>query len=130
MMDSVTHAGALPREDEPSPNSTRPAGLINRNITVHGRRTSIRLEHSMWEALRELSGRERMTMSELCSRIAASKDAALTLTAALRVFIVDYFRGAATEEGHALAGHGRPRARSSRRLTVILHGDRTRASAA
>lgn len=86
---------------------SRPPGLISRNVTVRGRRTSMRLEASMWDALKEICQREALTMAELGTFVAAAKTPALTLTAALRVVIANYYRDAATEEGHARAGHGR-----------------------
>ncbi len=59
----------------------------------------------MWDALEEICGREGMTEHELCTRI-DGLDIASSLTAPVRVFIVTYFRGAATEKGHAGVGHG------------------------
>ncbi|SMF91122.1 hypothetical protein SAMN02982917_0119 [Azospirillum oryzae] len=38
-----------------------------------------------------------------------SSQAGVSLANALRVFVVGYFRQAATERGHARAGHGRGR---------------------
>ena len=78
--------------------------LRSGNITVAGRRTSIRLEPAMWQALREISARERKTMHALVTDIERGR-AQSSLTAAIRVFLLDYFRAAATEEGHRRAGH-------------------------
>jgi predicted DNA-binding ribbon-helix-helix protein len=82
-------------------------GLVSRNIRVQRHRTSIRLEASMWDALKEICRREGLTLNEVCTFVAASRSPALTLTAALRAVIANYFRDAATEEGHARAAHGR-----------------------
>ncbi len=60
----------------------------------------------MWDALDEICHREGMTLSQLCQRIDERRRAS-SLTAAIRVFILTYFRGAATESGHADAGHGK-----------------------
>jgi predicted DNA-binding ribbon-helix-helix protein len=103
-------------------------GLINRNITVEGRRSSMRLEASMWDALREICRRERITLPELCTSVARAKRPALTLTAALRVLIANYFRVAATEEGHARAGHGGGVFTGSMPHPVDLRGHRARTS--
>ena len=78
--------------------------LRSGNITVAGRRTSIRLEPAMWQALREISAREGKTMHVLVTDIERGR-AQSSLTAAIRVFLLDYFRAAATEEGHRRAGH-------------------------
>ncbi|MFQ5783558.1 MAG: ribbon-helix-helix domain-containing protein [Alphaproteobacteria bacterium] len=81
------------------------SSLVNRNVVVNGRRTSVRLEPQMWDALREIARREGRTMHDVCSEVEATRRTS-TLTAGLRVFILSYFREAATTEGHVRAGHG------------------------
>ncbi|WP_282604235.1 ribbon-helix-helix domain-containing protein [Pelagibius sp. Alg239-R121] len=78
---------------------------MSRNILVAGRRTSLRLEPVMWDALSEVCRRESKNANELCTMIDARRNES-SLTAAVRVFILAYFMAAATEEGHAIAGHG------------------------
>jgi predicted DNA-binding ribbon-helix-helix protein len=78
---------------------------ICKNVNVGNRRTSIRLEQEMWVAVNELCQREGMTVHELCSLIDRSRGTN-SLTAALRVFLVVYYRLASTEAGHTDAGHG------------------------
>jgi predicted DNA-binding ribbon-helix-helix protein len=80
--------------------------LISRNITVNKKRTSIRLEAQMWVALKEIAEREKCTVHDICSVIAGRKSDNITLTAAIRIFLMLYFKSAATEEGHKRAGHG------------------------
>ena len=80
--------------------------LVSRNITVNGRRTSVRLEPEMWRALKEISTRENCSIHELCSLISFRKNKRTSLTAAIRVFLMLYFRAATTEDGHGKAGHG------------------------
>ena len=80
--------------------------LVSRNITVNGRRTSVRLEPEMWRALKEISGRENCSIHELCSLISFRKNRRTSLTAAIRVFLMLYFRAATTDDGHNKAGHG------------------------
>ena len=80
--------------------------LVSRNVTVDGHRTSVRLEPEMWNGLREICRREHATMHKICSGIACRKPANTSLTAAIRVFTMAYFRAAATEDGHDRAGHG------------------------
>jgi predicted DNA-binding ribbon-helix-helix protein len=82
----------------------RASTLRSGNVTVAGRRTSIRLEPAMWQALREISTREGKSTHALVTEIAQGR-AQSSLTAAIRVFLLDYFRAAATEEGHRRAGH-------------------------
>ncbi len=84
----------------------RKSSLISRNITVVGRRTSVRLEPEMWNALREIARREQCTIHDICSLIHLRKSPSTSLTAAIRVFLMLYYRAAATEDGHVRAGHG------------------------
>ncbi len=79
--------------------------LVSRNITLSNRRTSIRLEPEMWDALGEICSRESSTVHEIVARIDRERSQS-GLTAGVRVFILDYFRAAATEEGHARVAHG------------------------
>lgn len=80
--------------------------LVSRNITVVGRRTSVRLEPEMWTALREIARREGCKIHDICSLIHLRKKPDTSLTAAIRVFLMLYYRAASTEEGHRRVGHG------------------------
>jgi len=80
--------------------------LVSRNITVLGKRTSVRLEPEMWNALREIARREKCKIHDICSLIQMRKNPNTSLTAAIRVFLMLYYRAAATEDGHIKAGHG------------------------
>jgi predicted DNA-binding ribbon-helix-helix protein len=79
--------------------------LVNRNVATLQRRTSIRLEPELWSALREICDRERLSLSGLVQQLESRRDAG-GRTSAVRVHVLDYFRAAATEEGHCAAGHG------------------------
>lgn len=90
--------------------------LTMRRVEVDGRKIGLRLEQSYWGALDEICLREEMTAEEIIADMArrvrsrAGGDdpamSSVSLANALRVFIVGYFRQAATEDGHELAGHG------------------------
>jgi predicted DNA-binding ribbon-helix-helix protein len=80
--------------------------LVSRNITVRGRRTSVRLEPEMWTALREIAKREQCRIHDICSLIDLRKNPRTSLTAAIRVFLMLYYRAASTDEGHIRARHG------------------------
>ncbi len=68
--------------------------LICRNVTVSGRRTSIRMEQVMWTSLTDICRREDHTINEIIT-IIDEKRADTNLTAAIRVFIICYYRDAA-----------------------------------
>lgn len=81
---------------------------ICRNVTVNGRRTSLRLEAQVWESLEEICGREGLIMNQLCSKVETLSGGrgSANLSSALRAHVLHYFRSAATENGHRTAGHG------------------------
>lgn len=60
----------------------------------------------MWAALREIARREACRVHDICSLIHLRKKPHTSLTAGIRVFLMLYYRAAATEAGHAKAGHG------------------------
>lgn len=82
------------------------SGLISKNIFLNDRRTSIRLEPEMWQALHEIAAREKTNIHAICSLVNLCKRKKSTLTASIRVFIMLYYKSATTEEGHKSAGHG------------------------
>ncbi len=82
------------------------SSLVSRNVTILGKRTSVRLEPEMWLAMKDIAKREKCTKHDLCSLISLRKKPNTSLTAAIRVFIMLYFKASATEIGHERAGHG------------------------
>ncbi len=79
--------------------------LVNRNVVAGSGRTSMRLEPELWDALLEICQRESRDMHDVIRSVDAAR-AAGGRTSAVRVFVLQYFRAAATEAGHAAAGHG------------------------
>lgn len=59
----------------------------------------------MWEALEEVCSRENLSVHELCTQIEVRRTGS-SRTAAVRAFILGYFREAASDTGHVRAGHG------------------------
>ena len=80
--------------------------MVARNVTVGGKRTSLRMEPAMWEAVTEVMAREGANIHDFCTKIARGRGNA-SMTAAIRVFTLNYFRSAASEAGHRAAGHGK-----------------------
>ena len=67
-----------------------------------------RLDTYSLDSLYEIAMRERISVNELCTLIhERNKNSSFTLTAAIRIFLLSYFRAAATDDGHRLANHGR-----------------------
>lgn len=80
--------------------------MLSRNINVLGHRTSIRLEQEMWDSLKSIADREGCKVHDICSLVHMRKRKDTSLTAAIRVFVMLYYKAAATEDGHCQAGHG------------------------
>lgn len=70
----------------------RDRGLVQKNLVVDGRRTSVRLEPSMWIALYEIAAREGQTVSEVVTAVAQRKPAGASFTSAIRVFVLNYYK--------------------------------------
>ena len=86
--------------------ATGRSALVIRNVSVHGHRTSIRLEPQIWDSMTEICRSEFCTPHDVCSYVAEHKPPNGSLTSSLRVFILDYFRKSSTQDGHTRAGHG------------------------
>jgi predicted DNA-binding ribbon-helix-helix protein len=67
------------------------SSLVARNVVVDGRRTSVRLEPAMWDAVREIAEREGKTVNALVTDIDRQRRES-SLTAAIRVYALVYFR--------------------------------------
>jgi predicted DNA-binding ribbon-helix-helix protein len=67
-------------------------GLILYNVRIARRRTSCRLDAATWSALGDVARRQGVTVNELCTSIAAAKPRALSVSAAIRSYLLDYFR--------------------------------------
>ncbi len=76
-----------------------PGPLILRNIRVRGRRTSMKLDLRLWDALEEICQREDTDLDELCTWLDGVHGQS-SLTAAVRVLLVSYFRARAEEAEH------------------------------
>ena len=86
-------AHPLPRRPRRTRESS-PSSLVIHNVVVGGHRTSVRLEPVMWDALHDIARRLRVTMHDLVTDIDRERTAS-SLTAAIRVYIVDFYRAAA-----------------------------------
>jgi predicted DNA-binding ribbon-helix-helix protein len=100
------------------------SSLVSRNVTLNGHRTSMRLEPAVWQALSDIGRREKLNIHQLCSMVADHKSSEASFTAAVRVFSMEYFRAASTEEGHRQAGHGSAFVFTAKRDLARMTGQR------
>lgn len=67
------------------------AKLLTRNVVIDGKRTTIRLESAIWDAVEDLCARENISRHDLCSRVEAGRDG-LNRAQAIRAVVMNYFR--------------------------------------
>jgi predicted DNA-binding ribbon-helix-helix protein len=86
------------------------ADRTRRNVRIGRRRTSIKLEPEMWDALGEICARTGKSINQICTEVHASGGVENAdnpneiagggnFTSELRVFILDFFRAAARQSG-------------------------------
>jgi len=95
-----------PRKNRPTTAEPGKSTLESYNLFVDRGRTSVRLEPQMWDALNDIARREGRTVNAIAAEIDRHMPPESSLTSAIRVVVMAYYRAAATEEGHAMAGHG------------------------
>lgn len=94
---ALNAASQQPPPSAPETPATRltTGALQSRNIRIHKHRTSVRLEPEMWNALNEIAVLENCTIHDLCGAVHDLKEPGASFTAALRVFMMEYYRSAA-----------------------------------
>lgn len=80
------------------PGRGRDTSLTTYTMVVNGRRTSVRVEAAVWDALAEIAWREDVRVADICARVDAARSER-TLAASLRVYALRYFRRAAAASG-------------------------------
>lgn len=70
--------------------------MLSRNVRIHNRRTSVRLEPAMWSALNDIARSENCSIHDLCGAVHDMKEEGVSFTAALRVFLMEYYRSVAS----------------------------------
>ncbi len=69
--------------------------IIKRSITIKGHSTSISLENSFWDGLNEIAKVRKTSIASLVAEIDKNRSSKQEygLSSAVRVFILNYFRG-------------------------------------
>jgi predicted DNA-binding ribbon-helix-helix protein len=68
--------------------------VIKRSVVVARRKTSISLEEEFWEGLKDIAQTDHMTVSALLLTVRNCHQG--SLSSAVRVFVVDYYRAKAS----------------------------------
>ncbi len=65
--------------------------IAKRSVVIGGHKTSISLEEPFWQAVRDITDKRKVTVSELLRDIDRTRDNA-NLSSAVRVYVLDQFR--------------------------------------
>lgn len=71
----------------------RPSSLVMRTVMLGEKRTTVRLERAMWEALEEISRRQDRSMNALLTHVFEQENWESSFAASLRSFVIRYYRG-------------------------------------
>jgi len=66
--------------------------VIKRSIVIAGHKTSVSVEDAFWTALKEIAQLRRQSLAELIGAIDGARRGG-NLSSAIRVFVLDYYRG-------------------------------------
>jgi predicted DNA-binding ribbon-helix-helix protein len=70
--------------------------VIKRSIMIGGHKTSVSIEDAFWTALKEIALARRQSLAELIGALDGARQSGNTtgnLSSAIRVFVLDYYRG-------------------------------------
>lgn len=80
------------------------SAVVKRSIVIAGHKTSVSLEDPFWQGLREIAGLRDMTLSEVVASIDTDRHEG-NLSSAIRLFVLDYYRGQHERGRNAAASH-------------------------
>ena len=66
--------------------------MAKRSLTVAGHRTSVSLEEPFWTALAEIAEEQGSSVAALVGAVDTNRAGATNLSAAIRVFVLDWYR--------------------------------------
>lgn len=69
--------------------------MAKRSLTVAGHRTSISLEQPFWQALAEIAAEKKTSIAGLVAIIDRGRSETTNLSAAIRVYVLEWYRRAA-----------------------------------
>jgi len=66
---------------------------LKHSLTLRGHRTSVSLEAPFWEAFCEIAAARGQGINELAAEIDAARGVSAGLASAIRVFVLEHYRG-------------------------------------
>jgi predicted DNA-binding ribbon-helix-helix protein len=74
--------------------------VVKRSIVIAGHKTSVSLEDAFWTGLKEIAAKRDLTLSDMVATIDQDRRHG-NLSSAIRLFVLDYYRGGAQPAVHA-----------------------------
>jgi predicted DNA-binding ribbon-helix-helix protein len=68
--------------------------VVKRSIVIAGHKTSVSLEDAFWTGLKDIAASRNITLSELVALIDSERRQG-NLSSAIRLFVLDHYRGLA-----------------------------------
>ena len=90
-VDQTDHMDTPPKVGVSDLQASRP---VKRSFSIAGHRTSISLEAAFWDAFRELCREDNVSMAAMLAAIDRERGSAAGLSGAVRVWILQRYRGA------------------------------------
>jgi predicted DNA-binding ribbon-helix-helix protein len=88
--------------------------VVKRSIVIAGHKTSVSLEEAFWKGLKEIANSRELTLSDVVASIDTDRHNG-NLSSAIRLFVLDYYRGMIDQQGAKSA----PRDTSSPRVAAM-----------
>ena len=66
--------------------------MTKRSLTVAGHRTSVSIEEPFWQAIAEVAAARRLSVTALIAAIDRDRPPATNLSAAVRLFVLAWYR--------------------------------------
>jgi predicted DNA-binding ribbon-helix-helix protein len=66
--------------------------VSKRSVAIAGHRTSVSLEDAFWQALADIADARKVSLASLVAEIDGQRTGDLNLSAAIRIFVLAWFR--------------------------------------
>ena len=66
--------------------------VTRKNVTINGKRTTVKLETDLWEAVTEICGRTDQSIDGICAIVWRANQESENFTSDLRLFVHHYYR--------------------------------------
>ncbi|MFN3349394.1 ribbon-helix-helix domain-containing protein [Pseudorhodoplanes sp.] len=73
--------------------------VVKRSIVIAGHKTSVSLEDAFWKGLKEIADARHMTLSDIVASIDSQRRHG-NLSSAIRLFVLDHYRGQSSDRDH------------------------------